>query len=121
VGRSVASQGRERQLKCSEAAAKLGVCEKTLRRYMKADRIRFHRLPGGHFRIPESAIDEFWAEHDRRHTRPARGANGTRRAAQARRPSPPLSSGRRPRLGRELQDEYDLSPAALERLRAQFR
>jgi excisionase family DNA binding protein len=88
VGRSVASPGRERQLKCSEAAAELGVCERTLRRYMKADRIRFHRLPGGHFRIPESAIEEFWSEHDRRHTRAANRAAETRRAGKARRPRP---------------------------------
>jgi len=121
MGRSIASAGRERQLKCSEAAAKLGICERTLRRYMKAGRIRFHRLPGGHFRIPESAIEEFWSEHDRRHTRAADRAAETRPAGKARRPSPSPSAGRRPALGCEPPDEYDLSPAALERLRAQFR
>jgi hypothetical protein len=88
---------------------------------MKADRIRFHRLPGGHFRIPESAIEEFWSEHDRRHTRAARATNETGCAPSARRPSPRPSAGRRPRLGSETPDEYDLSPAALERLRAQLR
>jgi excisionase family DNA binding protein len=108
VGASNTSSGAERQLKCSEAAAKLGVCERTLRRYMKADRIRFHRLPGGHFRIPESAIDEFWSEHDARRTRAAERSMQKSRAPRARRPRP-ASSQRRPALGCEPPDDYDLS------------
>lgn len=99
----------------------LGICERTLRRYMQADRIRFHRLPGGHCRIPEDAIEEFWTEHDRRRTRAAGGSVDTRRAAKARRPSPRSSAGRRPALGSEPPEDYDLSPAALQRLRTQLR
>jgi excisionase family DNA binding protein len=123
MGRSVASPGAERQLKCSEAAARLGICERTLRRYMQADRIRYHRLPGGHYRIPEGAIDEFWSEHDphrpRRRHAPAEVAPA-RNPGVRRQPQRP-SAGRRPRLGEEPQEDYDLSPAALAQLRVQFR
>jgi excisionase family DNA binding protein len=121
VAPSPSAAGTDRQLKCREAAAKLGVCEKTLRRYIKAERIRYRRLPGGHFRIPESAIDEFFSEHDGRQHHQARRSTTRRRALTARPPAPAPASGRRPRLGCEPPQEYDLSPAALEALRAQFR
>jgi excisionase family DNA binding protein len=121
VGSESASNGRDRQLTCRQAAAKLGVCEKTLRRYLKAGRVRFHRLPGGHFRIPESAIAEFFSEHEGRRAHTAPAGDRRRRPRSTRRPTPPPASGRRPRLGSEPDDDYDLSPAALAELRAQFR
>jgi excisionase family DNA binding protein len=118
MGSSVGRAGTEGPLKCSEAAARLGICERTLRRYMQADRIRYHRLPGGHYRIPEDAIAEFWSEHNpprphRRHASPAL-------EPVLRRPTQRPSTGRRTRLGQESPEDYDLSPAALAELRAQF-
>jgi excisionase family DNA binding protein len=111
--------GTEGPLKCSEAAARLGICERTLRRYMQADRIRYHRLPGGHYRIPEDAIDEFWFAHDPS-PRPARRAVPAVEPARRRHATRP-SAGRRSRLGQESPEDYDLSPDALAELRAQFR
>ncbi len=120
MGSSASTARAAGPLKLSEAAARLGVCEKTLRRYMQADRIRYHRLPGGHYRIPEDAIDEFWSDHDSRQPRRRRGSEAAR-SPSVRRAAERSSSGRRPRLGDEPPEDYDISPAALERLRAQFR
>jgi len=50
-------------LSTSEAASELGVSERTLRRYIVSGLIGFHRLPGGHYRIPREAIAEFWSDH----------------------------------------------------------
>jgi excisionase family DNA binding protein len=119
MGSSVGRAGTEGPLKCSEAAARLGICERTLRRYMQADRIRYHRLPGGHYRIPEDAIDEFWSAHDLPSTARARRTVTTGEPARRRHPKRP--SSRRARLGQESPEDYDLSPAALAELRAQFR
>jgi len=116
---SVGRAGTEGPLKCSEAAARLGICERTLRRYMQADRIRYHRLPGGHYRIPEDAIEEFWSAHDL--PSPARSRRTVTAGEPARRRPKRPSSRRRPRLGQESPEDYDLSPAALAELRAQFR
>lgn len=119
MGSSVASRASEDQLKCREAAARLGICERTLRRYMRAGRIRYHRLPGGHYRIPEDAIEEFWSSHDPSPARPARPVT-TVEPARRRRPQRP-GAPRRARLGQEPPEDYDLSPTALAELRAQFR
>ncbi len=94
------------------------MCERTLRRYLASDRIRYHRLPGGHYRIPEEAIAEFWAEHDRR-----KQARHLVRASKVRRLGPPQRSTantRRPAIGREEPEDYDLSPAHLAEIRARF-
>ncbi len=111
--------GRRGLLSSTEAAAELGVCERTLRRYIASDRIRYHRLPGGHYRIPGEAIAEFWAEHDRR-----KRARHLARASTIRRPSRPPQRGtvntRRPAIGREEPEDYDLSPAHLAEIRARF-
>jgi excisionase family DNA binding protein len=120
MGSSVGRAGTEGPLKCSEAAARLGICERTLRRYMQADRIRYHRLPGGHYRIPEDAIDEFWSAHDLPSPARSRRTVTAVEPARRRRPKRP-SAGRRARLGQESPEDYDLSPAALAELRAQFR
>jgi excisionase family DNA binding protein len=93
------------------------VCERTLRRYIASDRIRYHRLPGGHYRIPGEAIAEFWAEHDRR-----KQARHLARASKVRRLGPQRSTAntRRPAIGREEPEDYDLSPAHLAEIRARF-
>jgi excisionase family DNA binding protein len=104
-----------RSLSSSEAADELGVCERTLRRYIASDRIRHHRLPGGHYRIPAEAIDEFWATNEKARAPtplPDRDEHGGRSAS--RRPA----ARRRPPLGREQPASYDLSPEHLAELRA---
>lgn len=111
-----------RWLSTREAAAALGVHERTLRRYMSSGLLGCRRLPGGHYRIPEEAIHEFWGTGDV----PVRG--GRRRQPEAERPSVNASGwasktrtrrARRPRLGDEDSVAfYDLSPEALAALRA---
>jgi excisionase family DNA binding protein len=119
MGRSqVRSKERLGLLSSTEAAAALGVCERTLRRYIASGAIRCHRLPGGHYRIPEEAIAEFWAEHDRR-KQARRHARASARLP-VRPPERSTASTRRAALGREQDDEYDLSPAHLAELRARF-
>lgn len=111
-----------RWLSTREAAAVLGVHERTLRRYMSSGLLGCRRLPGGHYRIPEEAIHKFWGAGDA----PLRG--GRRRQPGAERPSVDASGraskmrsgcARRPRLGDgDSVAFYDLSPEALAALRA---
>jgi excisionase family DNA binding protein len=112
-----APAGRHGPLSCSEAAAELGVCERTLRRYIASDAIRHERLPGGHYRIPADAIEEFWAANEKARA-PARAhvPSDSRDAAWGapRRPA----ARRSPPLGREPPRSYDLSPEHLAELRA---
>jgi excisionase family DNA binding protein len=105
-----------RPLSSSEAADELGVCERTLRRYIASDRIRHHRLPGGQYRIPAEAIDEFWAAHQQARAPAKPVQRNSRDAAQpaTRRPA----ARRRPPLGTEQPQSYDLSPEHLAELRA---
>jgi excisionase family DNA binding protein len=107
---------RRRSLSSSEAAAELGVCERTLRRYIASDRIRHHRLPGGHYRIPAEAIEEFWAANEKARS-PARAHVPTERRDTAR-GAARRQAARRPPLGREQPRGYDLSPEHLAELRA---
>ena len=113
-----------RLLTTREAAAALGVHERTLRRYIASGLLACRRLPGGHYRIPEDAIIDFWDEGD------DAGRRGRRRAPAVQGPSPGGSSAdsrasaRRPCLQR-LADEgatvvYDLSLEALAALRSQI-
>ncbi len=115
----IGSPGRPRRpLTSREAAAELGVCERTLRRYIATERLRHHRLPGGHFRIPAEAIDEFWATNEKASAQapvPAAASGGDAgQPVAARRPA----ARRRPPLGREQPHGYDLSPEHLAELRA---
>jgi excisionase family DNA binding protein len=116
MGHIPAGSSKRSVLSSREAAAALGVCERTLRRYIASDRIRYHRLPGGHYRIPEEAIAEFWAEHDRRKQARHLARASTRCVPYPAEPS--TSTIRRQPLGRETEHEYDLSPAHLAQLRA---
>jgi excisionase family DNA binding protein len=105
-------------LSSSEAAAVLGVCERTLRRYIACGRIRYHRLPGGHYRIPVEAIDEFWAQNTRaKEQRRGARAHATRASS---RPDPITTARRRIALGSGRDGDYDLSPEHLAELRARF-
>ena len=49
-------------LSVSQAAAKLGVTSKTVCGYIKQRRLVAVRLPGGHFRIEERALDDMMTE-----------------------------------------------------------
>jgi len=113
-----APAAERRPLSSSEAAAELGVCKRTLRRYIASDRIRHHRLPGGHYRIPAEAIEEFWAANEKASAPGAArvpGGNGGAAEPAARHPA---ARRRRPPLGREPPRSYDLSPEHLAELRA---
>jgi excisionase family DNA binding protein len=101
-------------LSVSEAARQLGVCARTLRRYIASDRIRHHRLPSGHYRIPPEAIDEFWATNAKaRAPAPLHDRDEGRRRTGSRRPA----ARRAASLGREQPHSYDLSPEHLAQLR----
>jgi excisionase family DNA binding protein len=97
-------------LSTSEAADRLGVHERTLRRYIARSQIDCRRLPGGHYRIALDAIEEFWAACDRpRRSRPLKGPP---RAGEH--PSPQ----RRPDSVPAPERSYDLSREHLAKLRA---
>jgi excisionase family DNA binding protein len=118
MGRSGTSSRRRGSLSSTEAATALGVCERTLRRYIASDHIRYHRLPGGHYRIPEEAIAEFWVEHDRRRRARRRARNTAR--PDLRPPERSTDGARRPALGQERGGDYDLSSEHLAELRTRF-
>ncbi|HEY5343388.1 MAG TPA: helix-turn-helix domain-containing protein [Solirubrobacteraceae bacterium] len=117
-------RSRERHLlSTGEAAAELGVHERTLRRYLSSGQLRYRRLPGGHYRIPVEAIEEFWRANDADGSTPAR-----RRGTSSRREVRAAATGgggkrsRRPSLGSTAeQASYDLSPQRLQALREEYR
>jgi excisionase family DNA binding protein len=108
------SDRRRQPLSSSEAARALGVCERTLRRYIASNRIRHHRLPGGYYRIPAEAIDEFWAANEKARTPPLPDRDERGRPAASRRPV----TRRAAPLGRAGPRGYDLSLEHLAQLRA---
>jgi excisionase family DNA binding protein len=112
-------------LSAREAAHELGVCERTLRRYIAAGRLRHHRLPGGHFRIPVDAIEEFWQQHERpRPTAPKRRSGNSALQSETGPLSAPesgfASHRRRPPLNAPVEREYSLSDERLAEIRARF-
>jgi excisionase family DNA binding protein len=110
---SSSSKGRRELLSTREAAARMGVCERTLRRYIDARRLASRRLPGGHYRIAPEAIAEFWAAQERRVA-----ARHRQRTGQAERPAPTAQRRRRAgRLSASTTREFDLSDANLAALR----
>lgn len=109
------SKGRRELLSSTEAAARLGVCERTLRRYIASGRLASRRLPGGHYRIAPEAIVEFWAAHEQRIA-----ARHRQRTGQPEQPAPAAQPRRRrraARLGAGSTREFDLSDANLAALR----
>jgi excisionase family DNA binding protein len=103
-----------RALTTTQAAAFLGVSERTLRRYLALGLLSYGRLPGGHYRLREEALEAFLAR---------RGSNEPRHPPQRARVSTqrPGASPRARRVapaGRGIvAAEYDLSPASLAALR----
>jgi excisionase family DNA binding protein len=94
-------------LSTREAASELGVSERTLRRYISAGLIGFHRLPGGHYRIPAEAITSFWSEHSPPPRRAARRAPLVARPRRARTAGQAGVGGRRARLSASTQPRPD--------------
>jgi len=110
----------ERMLTTAQAASELGVHERTVRRYVSLGLLAYRRLPGGHYRISETAVEDFWRANDgagQSATRPPRG-RASRRAgrAQARR-----RTGKRRMRPSDAKPHgpYDLSNAVLDALRAE--
>lgn len=106
-------QSRTPLLRPAEAAALLRVSTRTLRRYLDTGELACCRLPSGHVRITEEALDAMLE----------RGTRGTRerprKASKRRRPGALVTSARlSARRGREL---FDTSPEALAALRATCR
>ena len=107
-------------LSTRQAAAVLGVHERTLRRYIASGRLAYRKLPGGHYRIPTEAILDFWAKTDDADLRRQQSVPGSELAsvnvlrtarkagARSRQPHRPSDAGR-----------YDLSLETLAALRAE--
>jgi excisionase family DNA binding protein len=108
-------------LTTAQAAAALGVHERTLRRYLSMGLLAHRRLPGGHYRIPEEALTEFWQANETS-VRPARAERARDALARdSQRQGPPRSSRRRAALGEEHSPaSYDLSTEALAALRSRL-
>lgn len=94
-------------LSTREAASELGVSERTLRRYINAGLIGFHRLPGGHYRIPAEAIASFWSKHSPQPRRADRRAPLVARPRRAPAAGQAGASGRRTRLSASTQPRPD--------------
>ena len=109
-----ASDGSGRVLTTAEAAMALGVHERTVRRYIAAGLLACHRLPGGHYRIPEQAIFELWRNADRAARPRVRSAVGVSEHLSG------VASSRRPLAGESRDRPYDLSIAALAALRSRL-
>jgi excisionase family DNA binding protein len=107
-------------LKTSQAAAFLAVNERTLRDYLRSGLLASQRLPGGHYRIPIEALEQFLRANEPRarpqtapvpeQHQPSADSEGTA--------SPPLA--RRTRLGHELPRDYDVSIETLRAIRARL-
>ncbi len=116
-----AQRAQHRHLSTREAAALLGVHERTVRRYIAAGLLGNRKLPGGHYRIPQEAIGAFWSgggdgarqrpRRIRAAERPQAGSASPIPAERARRSHRGLPAGERPAVA------YDLSPEVLAALR----
>jgi excisionase family DNA binding protein len=112
-------------LTTAQAAATLGVHERTVRRYLSSGLLAGRRLPGGHYRIPAAALAEFWHANDastgsqeRRRPRDRDASDPQRNARERRAPS--RSHRGRLQLGQDARRDYDLSAATLRALRARL-
>jgi excisionase family DNA binding protein len=108
---------RRETLSAREAAVRLGVCDRTLRRYIAAGHISAYRLPGGHYRVGEDAIEEFWRAFQRRAPRRDRSGASSRASAPA---AARTGTQRAAPLSARARAEYDLSDEHLAELRARY-
>lgn len=61
------TRGDDRLLKVKEAAVVLGVCERTLRKWIVERSVPYIRLPGGDLiRFHRSSLERFIARHEQR-------------------------------------------------------
>lgn len=116
------SAPRGRVLTTAQAAASLGVHERTLRRYLSMGLLAHRRLPGGHYRIAEEALAEFWQANEKPAVHPARvERTGEEPGRESQRRRRSRSSRRRLLLGEESSPgSYDLSTEALSALRSRL-
>jgi excisionase family DNA binding protein len=107
-------------LSTREAAAALGVHERTLRRYIASGRLAHRRLPGGHYRIPAEAILDFWAKADDADLRDQRCVPVPEPASAEAWHTARKAGARSSQLRRPIDaSRYDLSPETLAALRAE--
>ncbi len=119
-----ARSSRVTVLTTAQAAAVLGVHERTLRRYLSMGLLGHRRLPGGHYRIPVEALAEFWEANEKPAVMPS-SERRLRADAPGRGSStapPPGDPSRRRGLYGEGRTgvSYDLSTEALSALRSQL-
>lgn len=108
---SASRPGASRALKTTEAAAFLGVSERTLRRYLALGLLPYGRLPGGHYRLLEETLVEFLARRGSKDARfAANTTNASKQNASRARRLQPFGRG-------TVAGEYDLSLASLAALR----
>ncbi len=111
--RSTRRPGPRGALTTAEAAAFLGVSERTLRRYLALGLLSYGRLPGGHYRLMEETLVEFLA----RHGSEARYAPNLATGPKQRSGASPDPVRERPLARGTAGAQYDLSLAGLAALR----
>lgn len=115
-----ASSSRVTVLTTAQAAAALGVHERTVRRYVSMGLLGHRRLPGGHYRIPEEALAEFWQANERPAARAPDADPGRSTRERDRQRRGRTGASRRRSLGQDdATSPYDLSIEALSTLRSQ--
>lgn len=109
----------DRMLTTAQAASELGVHERTVRRYVSLGLLAYRRLPGGHYRISEKAVEDFWRASSA--ARPSASRPPRDRASQPGRAQAQRRTGKRRTRpsGAKPRDPYDLSNAVLQALRAE--
>jgi excisionase family DNA binding protein len=116
---SAESDSKRRFVGTREAAAVLGVHERTVRRYIASGALAHRRLPGGHYRIAREAIEALLVHGPSGATR---RRSGSRALGDSIAQPAPRPWARRARSARERADGaavfYDLSPETLRALRA---
>ncbi len=117
MSRRQAQRAQHQHLTTREAAAWLGVHERTVRRYISAGLLDYRKLPGGHYRIPQEAIDEFWRMVNGARQRLCRVPKAERPQSGSARPMPAERARRELAAGERSDVAYDLSPEVLAALR----
>ena len=112
--KSASRPGLSGALTTTEAAAFLGVSERTLRRYLTLGLLSYGRLPGGHYRLMEETLVEFLA---RGGSKEARYASNMARASKQRPGASTDARRLRPSGRGTVPGDYDLSLASLAALR----